>query len=82
MSPNIQTKNISFFGGDGVRLSGDLYVAEDIDENRRMPAIVLCQGLSGEKHKVLPLVAHAIASAGYVALAFDYGGWCAIRRCW
>jgi hypothetical protein len=74
MSQNIRINNISFFGRDGVRLSGNLYMAEHIEENHKAPAIVLCQGLSGEKHKVLPLVANAFASAGYVALAFDYGG--------
>lgn len=40
----------------------------------KAPAIVLCQGLSGVKHKVLPSVANAFASAGYVTLAFDYRG--------
>lgn len=35
---------------------------------------MLCQGFSGEKDKVLPLVASAFSSAGYVTLAFDYGG--------
>ena len=49
-------------------------MAEHIDENHKTLEIVLCQGLSGEKHKVLPLVANAFASAGYVVLAFDYGG--------
>ncbi|MDP8217834.1 MAG: alpha/beta fold hydrolase [Candidatus Theseobacter exili] len=74
MSHNIRIKEVGFFGGNDVRLSGELYMTEDLDEKLKAPAIVLCQGLSGEKHKVLPLVATAFASAGYVVLAFDYGG--------
>jgi len=43
-------------------------------KGQEAPGIVLCQGFSGEKDKVLPSVATAFASAGYVTLAFDYGG--------
>jgi len=74
MSPSVHAKSVSFFGGDGVRLAGDLYAPDGVDEGRQMPAIVLCQGLSGEKQRVLPVVADAMASAGYVVLAFDYAG--------
>ena len=49
-------------------------MANPLDKNRKMPTIVLCQGLSGEKQKVLPSVAKDIASAGYVVFAFDYAG--------
>ncbi len=74
MSQDITVKNINFYGGNDVRLSGNLYMADHVTESCNAPAIVLCQGFSGEKHKVLPRVANAFATAGYVAIAFDYGG--------
>lgn len=74
MSHSIETKNINFYSKDSVRLSGDLYIPQFSKPDQKFPAIVLCQGLSGEKHKVLPLVAKEFASAGYVVLAFDYAG--------
>lgn len=67
-------QSITFFGQDSLRLAGDLYRPSKLPGNGRCPAIVLCQGLSGIKEKVLPEVARAFASAGYVVLAFDYGG--------
>lgn len=67
-------QSVTFFGQDGLRLAGDLYRPSEPPENGRCPSIVLCQGLSGIKEKVLPEVARAFASAGYVVLAFDYGG--------
>lgn len=71
----IDVRNLLFYGGDGLRLSGELYVPEcPAGDTSGMPAILLCQGLSGEKGKVLPWIANAFASSGYVTLAFDYGG--------
>jgi dipeptidyl aminopeptidase/acylaminoacyl peptidase len=67
-------KSVSFYGADGLRLSGDLYIPEHLGKGIKAPAIVLCQGLSGVKHKVLPSVGNDFASAGYVTLSFDYCG--------
>ena len=39
------------------------------------PGILLCQGLSGVKHLVLPEVAAALAAAGFASLRFDYAGY-------
>ena len=72
MSVNVRA--VSFFSGDGMKIAGELYVGGEPDARSKAPAIVLCQGLSGEKRKVLPEVASAFAAAGYVTLAFDYCG--------
>jgi alpha-beta hydrolase superfamily lysophospholipase len=72
MSVNVRA--LSFFSGDGLKIAGELYVSGQADSHSKAPAIVLCQGLSGEKRKVLPEVASAFAAAGYVTLAFDYCG--------
>lgn len=72
MSVNVRA--VSFFSGDGLKIAGELYVSGEPDAHAKAPAILLCQGLSGEKRKVLPEVASAFAAAGYVTLAFDYCG--------
>ena len=46
----------------------------DTQQTKKLPAIVLCQGLSGVKHKVLPDIAKIFAQNGYAVLAFDYRG--------
>ena len=38
------------------------------------PAVLLCQGLSGVKHLVLPEVAAGLAQRGIASLRFDYAG--------
>jgi uncharacterized protein len=38
-------------------------------------AVVLCQGLSGVKHLVLPEVAAVLAAHGFASLRFDYSGY-------
>ena len=71
---SVKVQPVAFFSGDGYRIAGELYSNRRPDERSKAPAIVLCQGLSGEKRKVLPEVATAFAEAGYVTLAFDYCG--------
>jgi alpha-beta hydrolase superfamily lysophospholipase len=71
---SLDVKSVTFFSGDGLRIAGELYRNRDADEHSKAPAIVLCQGLSGEKRKVLPEIASRFAAAGYVTLAFDYCG--------
>jgi alpha-beta hydrolase superfamily lysophospholipase len=70
----VEVRRVTFFSGGGFSIAGDLYVDRNADDHSKAPAIVLCQGLSGEKQKVLPEVANAFAAAGYVTLAFDYCG--------
>ena len=70
----VNVRRVTFFSGDGSRIVSEVYMDREPDERSKAPAIVLCQGLSGEKRKVLPDVASAFAAAGYVALAFDYCG--------
>lgn len=41
----------------------------------KFPAVLLCQGLSGVKHLVLPGIAEALAAHGYASLRFDYRGY-------
>lgn len=43
--------------------------------DKGLPAVLLCQGLSGVKHLVLPEVAERLAAAGFASLRFDYLGY-------
>jgi uncharacterized protein len=67
-------KKVEFFSTDWLTVVGELYLPMDVEENGTFPAIVLCQGLSGIKEKVLPEIAETFREAGYVVLAFDYRG--------
>lgn len=63
---------LGFYGPRGVRLAGVLRLP---DASRPVPGVVLCQGLSGVKHLVLPEVAERLASRGFASLRFDYAGY-------
>jgi pimeloyl-ACP methyl ester carboxylesterase len=64
---------INFHNPRGVPLSGVLQRA-DPDSAAGAPAVLLCQGLSGVKHLVLPEIAQGLAERGITSLRFDYAG--------
>jgi pimeloyl-ACP methyl ester carboxylesterase len=66
---------VQFFAVDGQKLAGTLTLPKPSPEGQRLPAVLLCQGLSGVKTLVLPTVASALAVAGFASLAFDYRGY-------
>lgn len=45
-----------------------------LDKGGPVPAVLLCQGLSGVRNLVMPTVAAALANAGIASLRFDYAG--------
>ncbi len=67
-------KPVSFYS-EGVRLSGDLFLPDDLRPGERRAGIVLCHGYTGVRTIYLPDNAGALAAAGYVVLTFDYKGW-------
>ena len=64
-----------FYTLDGSRLAGTLSLPQNASQEHRVPAVLLCQGLSGIKNLVLPKVALKLANAGFASLAFDYRGY-------
>lgn len=64
---------ITFHNGRGVALSGVLR-RPDAGAATGAPAVLLCQGLSGVKHLVLPEIADGLARRGITSLRFDYAG--------
>lgn len=66
-------EEVRFHAARGGRLSG--VVSLPGEARTRSPAVVLCQGLSGVHHLVLPEVARWLADAGVASLRFDYTGY-------
>lgn len=60
---------------EGVRLSGDLFLPDDLKAGEKRAGIVLCHGYTGVRNLYLPDTARALNEAGYVVLTFDYKGW-------
>ena len=60
---------------EGVRLSGDLFLPEDLRPGEKRAGIVLCHGYTGVRNLYLPDNARVLNEAGYVVLTFDYKGW-------
>ncbi|MDX2158505.1 MAG: alpha/beta fold hydrolase [Hyphomicrobiaceae bacterium] len=65
---------ISFYS-EGHKLSGDLFLPDDLKPVDRRAGIVLCHGYTGVKDLYLPDNARVLNEAGYVVLTFDYKGW-------
>ena len=63
------------FYSEGFKLSGDVYLPEDLQAGERRAAILLCHGYTGVKDLYLPDNAAALNRQGYVAMTFDYKGW-------
>jgi uncharacterized protein len=63
------------FYSEGSRLSGDLYLPQDLRPSDRRAGIVLCHGYTGVKDLYLPDNARLLNAAGYIVLTFDYKGW-------
>ena len=65
---------VSFYS-EGVRLSGDLFLPDDLRHGEKRAGIVLCHGYTGVRNLYLPDIARILNDAGYVVLTFDYKGW-------
>ncbi len=66
--------DVSSFNREGVKLAGVLNLPESASTSSAL-AVLLCQGLSGVKHLVLPEIAAGFASQGLASLRFDYAGY-------
>ena len=72
--PTVVRRSVTVWS-DGTRLAADIFRPKDLDEDSKLPAIVLCHGWGGKKEHLNRGIAPWFASAGYVVLAFDYRGW-------
>jgi hypothetical protein len=65
--------DVAFHGPRGLRLAGVITLPNG--QGAPAPGVLLCQGLSGVKHLVLPEVAGRLAERGLASLRFDYSGY-------
>ncbi|MGE0701555.1 MAG: alpha/beta hydrolase [Hyphomicrobiaceae bacterium] len=63
------------FYSEGHKLSGDLYLPDNMPKGEKRAGIVLCHGYTGVKDLYLPDNARVLNEAGYAVLTFDYKGW-------
>ncbi|MGI4815502.1 MAG: alpha/beta hydrolase [Janthinobacterium lividum] len=65
-------KEVEFFSGPGLRMSGHLYLPE---ASRNLHAgVVFCHGFGGVKEGVPVGLSKLLAAEGYTVMAFDYRG--------
>lgn len=58
------------FPSDDLRLAGDLYLPDDVDDP--VPAVAMAAGFGGVKEMLMPPYAEALNRAGIAVLVFDY----------
>ncbi len=60
---------------EGTRMAGDLFLPDDLREEEKRPAILLCHGWGGPKSHLSSTYAPFFCKGGFVCLTFDYRGW-------
>lgn len=71
LSDNVERTAVVFQNRYGIELSGDLYVARDLDESISHPALVIGPPYGGVKEQGPGVYANELAQRGFVVLAFD-----------
>ena len=71
MDVTVTQTELTFKTHDGTELAATLTTPAAGED---FPAVLLCQGLSGVRHLVLPRIAEVLAERGFASLRFDYGG--------
>jgi len=67
-------RTVNFFS-EGTKMEGDLFLPSGLKSGERRPVIVLCHGFTGVRSMILGDYAKVFASAGFIALTFDYRGY-------
>ena len=71
LSDNVDRTAVTFQNRYGIELSGDLYVAQDLDESASHPALVTGTPYGGVKEQGPGVYANELAQRGFVVLTFD-----------
>jgi alpha-beta hydrolase superfamily lysophospholipase len=66
-------KKIEFYS-EGSLIIGNIYLPNKIEENKKLPGLVLCHGFAGIKELLLPCFAERFSENGFIVLTFDYRG--------
>lgn len=71
LSENVERTAVRFRNRYGIELSGDLYVAQDLDDSAGHPALVIGPPYGGVKEQGPGVYANELAQRGFVVLTFD-----------
>ena len=71
LSENVERNQVTFQNRYGIRLSGDLYTAKNMDAQVQYPALVIGPPYGGVKEQGPGVYANQLAQRGFVVLAFD-----------
>jgi hypothetical protein len=71
LSENAARTSVTYKNRYGIKISGDLYTAKNIDKSVKYPAIVVGPPYGGVKEQSPGVYANQLAQRGFVVLAFD-----------
>lgn len=69
--PEIKTEKVHFHNRYGIDLTGDMYLPEGFDANKKYAALAVCGPFGAVKEQVSGLYAQEMAKNGFVTVAFD-----------
>jgi dienelactone hydrolase len=69
------TKKDVVVWSEGSRISGNLFLPDDMNADEKRPAILLCHGWGGPKEHLNNTYAPFFSEAGFITMTFDYRGW-------
>jgi uncharacterized protein len=75
ISDRLDAQGVSFRNQFGQRVSGNLFVPDDMDRSVRNPAIVVSHPMGAVKEQSANLYAQKLAEQGFVTLAVDHAYW-------
>lgn len=77
LSDNVTRKPVSFKNRYGIKIAADLYLPKDVEESKKLPAVMIGSPYGGVKEQGAGIYAQNMAERGFAALAFDpsYNGY-------
>ena len=71
LNPEVTRTHVYYDSRFGIEIAGDLYVAKDLDQSKKYPAIVIGPPYGGVKEQGPGVYANELAQRGFVVLTFD-----------
>lgn len=71
LNENVERTAVTYQNRYGIRISGDLYMAKDLDKNTVHPALIIGPPYGGVKEQGPGVYANELAQRGFIVLTFD-----------
>ena len=71
LNPEVTRTHVYYDSRFGIEIAGDLYVAKDLDQSKKYPAIAIGPPYGGVKEQGPGVYANELARRGFVVLTFD-----------